>query len=251
MSIADEMKQLTEDIVASYDTRVKAIGTIVKDTRNMLKGFQTEHKEMSDNLKAGLAKGEKDRLGDFSAMMAKIQGFVSDVANEVNAMIKRFQKEHKAMSGEQRENLAKGEADRAKAFKAMMGDINKGIKDIETYVASKLKEFNEAHADMSVELKKELAKYVAGVVSETGKLLGGFADESEDMAANWQALTATMAKKRGGQPLGTRGKPVVSAGQEVMTVEEAVKKPKKKVKVKAKAKGKGTRKGKKQKQGEW
>ena len=38
----------------------------------------------------------------------------------------------------------------------MMGDIRKGIKEIETYVKNKLKEFSDAHADMSKELKKDL-----------------------------------------------------------------------------------------------
>ena len=120
-----------------------------------------------------------------------------------------------------------------------MGDIKKGIKDIETYVAKKLKEFSDAHADMSEELKKELAKYVDDMVKSTKKLMGeiqarqkernagvadlleGFKTEREKMAANWQAMAATMAKKRG-QPI------KVEAGAKVKTVEEAVKKPKKK-----------------------
>ena len=109
-----------------------------------------------------------------------------------------------------------------------MGDINKDIKDIENYVAKKLKEFSDAHADMSETLKKDLAKYVAGIVSETKELLSGFADEKEKMAANWQAMAATMAKRRGGK------KPVVSAGAKVETVEEAVKKPRKKGKKRGK-----------------
>ena len=221
MSIAADLKVLGEDIVASYDTRVKAIGVMVKDTHNMLKEFHSEHKEMSDNLKAGLAKGEKDRLGDFKAMMAKIQDFVAYVAKEVSIMIKKFQTEHKAMSAELSEDLAKSEGDRAKAFKAMMAHIQKEIKAVETYVAGKLKEFNADHADMSEALKKELAKYVAGVVSDTRKMLAGFADERESMAANWQSLTATMAKKREGQPM------KVEAGEKVKTVEEALAKPKK------------------------
>ena len=236
MSIAADLKVLGEDIVASYDTRVKAIGVLVKDTRNMVKEFHGEHKEMSAKLKADLAKGEKDRLGDFKAMMAKIQDFVSDVAKEVSTMIKKFQTEHKAMSAELSEDLAKSEADRVKAFKSMMANIQKEIKAVETYVAGKLKEFNDAHADMSAELKKELAKYVAGVVSDTRKTLAGFADERESMAANWQSLTATMAKKRQGKAV------KVEASEEVMTVDKAVEKPKKK--------GKGKGKGKKQ-QREW
>ncbi|MEK9133444.1 MAG: hypothetical protein AAB333_01150, partial [Pseudomonadota bacterium] len=61
-------------------------------------------------------------------------------------------------------------------------------------------------------------------------LLDSYKTERERMAANWQALTATMDKRRG-------GKPVVSAGAEVTTVEEAVKKPKKKGKKKGRKKG--------------
>jgi hypothetical protein len=209
MGIASDIKTLGEDIVASYDGRIKAIGTLVKDTHQMLKGFGADRKQMSEEQAKSLA------------------DFVVELSKNVVGMIKGFQKEHKEMADNLNESLEKGETDRLKNFKDMMGDISKGIKDIETYVAKKLKEFSDAHADMSEALKKDLAKYVAGIVSETKGLLGGFADEKEKMAANWQSLTATMAKRRG-------GKPVVSAGAKVETVEEAVKEPKKKGKKKGK-----------------
>jgi len=250
MGIADDIKALGEDIVASYDGRIKAIGVLVKDTHNMLKGFHIEHEEMSDKLKADLAKGEKDRLGDFKVMMASIGKFVSDITKEVVNMIKRFQKEHKEMADALAESLKSGEVDRLKAFKPMMAAIRKEIKEIETYVAKKLKEFDEAHAQMSEELKKMLAKYVDDMVKATKKLMSdiqarqkerntevadlleAYMTEREKMAANWEALVVTMAKKR-------EGKPVISAGTEVKTVEEAVKKPKKKGKKGKKGKKKG------------
>ena len=209
MGIASDIKTLGEDIVASYDTRVKAIGTLVKDTHQMLKGFTADRKEMSEE------------------QAKKLADFVNGLTKDVGSMLKGFHASHKEMADALKESLEKGETDRLKDFKAMMGNIQKGIKDIETYVAKKLKEFSDAHADMSEALKKDLAKYVAGIVSETKGLLGGFADEKEKMAANWQSLTATMAKRRG-------GKPVVSAGAKVETVEEAVKEPKKKGKKKGK-----------------
>jgi len=232
MGIASEIKTLGEDIVASYDGRIKAIGVLVKDTHQMLKGFQTEHKEMSGKLKADLAKGEKERLAGFRVMMAEIQKFVSGVATEVSAMIKRFRAEHKAMADALRESLEKGEEGRIKDFKPMMAHIRKEIKAIETYVKNKLKEFDDAHADMSEELKKMLAKYVDDMVKATRKLMSdiqarqkerntevadlleAYNAEREKMAANWQALVATMEKRRG-------GKPVVSAGTEVTTVAKA------------------------------
>jgi len=247
MGISNDMKKLREDIVADYDVRVKAIGVLVKDTHKMLKGFQAEHKEMATNLRGELAKGEEkrlkgeeQRLKDFQVTMANIQKFVSDLGKEVSAMIERFQKEHKAMADELKENLEKGEVDRLKTFNDMMGNIHQDINQIETYVANKLKEFSDAHADMSEELKKMLAQYVADMVKATKNLMGdiqkrqkertaeiadlnaevadlldAFKTEREKMAANWQALTATMAKKRG-------IKPKVEAEVKVRPVKEAI-----------------------------
>jgi len=200
MGIADDVKRLGEDIVASYNARVKAIGTIVKDTRNTLEGFHTEHKDMADALKVSLEKGETDRL---------------------------------------------------QTFKGMMGDIRKDINDIETYVKNKLQEFSDAHAEMSEELKKELAKYADDMVKATKKLmdeirarqkernaqvadlLEAYKTEREKMAAHWQAMAATMAKKRGAEPV------EVEVGAEVKTVEEAVEKPAAR---KGRPKGKGRKK---------
>jgi len=234
MGISDDMKKLREDIVSANDVRVKAIGVLVKDTHKMLKGFQAEHKKMATDLRGELAKGEEKRLNDFKAMMANIQKFVSDLDKEVSAMIERFQKEHKAMADELRENLEKGEVDRLKTFNDMMGNIQQDINQIETYVANKLKEFSDAHAGMSEELKKMLAEYVADMVKATKQLMGDiqkrqkernaevadlletFKTEREKMAANWQALTTTMAKKRG-------IKPKVEAEVKVRPVEEAIK----------------------------
>jgi len=234
MGISDDMKKLREDIVSANDVRVKAIGVLVKDTHKMLKGFQAEHKKMATDLRGELAKGEEKRLNDFKAMMANIQKFVSDLDKEVSAMIERFQKEHKAMADELRENLEKGEVDRLKTFNDMMGNIQQDINQIETYVANKLKEFSDAHAGMSEELKKMLAEYVADMVKATKQLMGDiqkrqkernaevadlletFKTEREKMAANWQALTTTMAKKRG-------IKPKVEAEVKVRPVKEAIK----------------------------
>jgi uncharacterized protein YukE len=213
MAIAEDMKKITDNIIASYDVRVRALGDLVADTRKTLKDFAVNRKKMS--------KEQAKALADF----------VADLSKNVSNMIKTFQKEHNEMANKLKADLAKGEENRLKDFKSMMAGIQKAIKEIETYVKNKLKEFDDAHADMSEALKKELAKYVADIVSQTKKLLGGFRDEREKMAANWQALTATMAKRRG-------LKPRVEAGVKVRPVEEAIEKAKPKKKAKKKKKRK-------------
>jgi len=115
---------------------------------------------------------------------------------------------------------------------ALKASLEKNTGDIETYVKNKLREFSDAHAEMSVELKKDLAKYVADIVNGTRELLGAFHNEREQMAAHWRAMAAAIAKKRGVESV------EVEAGEDVKTVEEAVVKP-----AAGKA-GKGKKKGK-------
>ena len=222
MGIASDMKNLSEDIVSSYDVRVKAIGILVNNVHRTLKGFSTNRKKMANEQ----AKALKD--------------FVNELSNSVGNMIEGIQKGHKEMADKLKADLAKGEEERLKDFKTMMADIQKAVKEIETYVKNKLKEFSDTHADMSEELKKELAKYVNDLVNTTKKLMANnkklmgniqarqkernaevadlleaFKTEREKMAANWQALTAKMAKRRGIMPK-------VEAEVKVRPVEEAI-----------------------------
>ncbi len=220
MGIAVDIRNLGEDIVASYDMRVKTIGQLVKDTHNMLKGFQVEHKEMAGNLKADLAKGEEDRLKGFKSMMSDVKKFVEDMVEGtaklmkgiqkeqkdrdkgVAELLKKFANDHEAMADELKKSLARGETDRLEDFKKMMASIQK-------YVANVVKE------------TKRLIKEIQARQDERNRevldLLQEFKTEREKMAANWQVLVARMAKKRGDGP-------VISASAGVKTVEEAISK---------------------------
>jgi uncharacterized protein YukE len=231
MTIAEDMKKLGEDIIASHDVRVKAIGTLVKDTHQMLKGFRTEHKEMSAALKADLAKGENERLNDFKAMMSDIEKFLADVTKNVSNMIKGFQKEHKEMADELKTSLEKGETGRLKDFQKMMSDIQKDIKEIETFVANKLEEFDAAHTDMSEELKKDLAKYVEGIVKETMRFLKECSSDMAQARKAWKGMGATMAKAR----KAGFAMPKIEAGENVSTVEQGIRKGEKKAAKKSKS----------------
>ena len=138
-------------------------------------------------------------------------------------MLKGFNAEHKEMADNLKESLEKGETDRLKDFKGMMGNIQKGIKDIENYVAKKLKEFSDAHAEMSEQQKQDLAKYVSGIASEVKKLLGEYDSDMAKAEAAWQGMAASLAKSRKGGVM-----PRIEAGEKVTTVEEAVEKKSKK-----------------------
>ena len=179
MGIANDVKNLSEDIVASYDSRIRTMGTIVKETQElaknthtMLRGFNSEHKEMS-GVQAGV-----------------LNSFMTDLTKNVGSMIKGFQEEHKNTAA------------------ALHSSLRKSTKDMETYVKHQLRDFSASHAEMSTELKKDLAKYAADIVSGTQELLGSFHDEREEMADHWQAMAAVMARKRSGEPVEVKAKSV-------------------------------------------
>ena len=214
MGIADSMKSITENIVGSYDVRVKALKDLVIDTHKTIKGFTADRKQMSEKQAMNLA------------------AFVNALTKNVGTMLKGFQASHKEMSEEQSNDLesfvksiAKDVAETLKGFQTDREKMSEGLKEslakaaneIESYAKKRLKEFDEAHTEMSGALKKSLTKYVSDMASDVKKLLG---EDGSDMAkakAAWQGMAGSLAKSRKGG-----GMPRIEAGEEVTTVEGAV-----------------------------
>jgi hypothetical protein len=189
MGLADDIKKLSEDIIASYDLRVKGIRELTKDTHNTLKGFQDEHKKMATDLRNNLEKGEADRLKDFKSMMGDAKKFVGDVKKFVSDMVEETGSLMNQIRAEQKNR-------------------NKAVSDL-------LEKFAKDHEVMTKSLISEIKARQDERNKEVLNLLQEFKTEREGMAANWQALTATMVKKRG-------IKPIVEAEVKVRPVKEAV-----------------------------
>ena len=62
MGLASEMKNLSEEIVASYKQRIRENEELVIEVQKTLDGFRKDHQEMAAALRAGLDKDEKNRL---------------------------------------------------------------------------------------------------------------------------------------------------------------------------------------------
>ncbi len=195
MGIADSMKEITENIITSYDVRVKAVGDLAADTRKTLEGFAKERKKMS--------KEQAKNLADF----------VEDLSKSVEDMLKEFQREHKQMSGEQVKSLAdfvnnlikdvgsmvnRFQRERSTMSKEVKNKLAKEVKEIETYVKKRLKEFDESHTEMSDALKMSLAKYAGDIASSVKKLLGEYAADMKKAANAWQGMSRTLARARKG-----------------------------------------------------
>jgi len=176
MAIADEMKRMTENIIASHNVRVKALSDLVTDTRRSLKGFAGDRKKMADEQAKDLA------------------GFVNDLSKNVRSLMKEaqnmvveFHKENSQMGKEQAKNLA--------------GFVN----DLSGNVHLMLTTFDKNHREMSKELKHKLATeikdikaQVQGILDEADKLVGEHSSDMAQAKRAWEGMIATLGKARKG-----------------------------------------------------
>ena len=193
MGLASEMKNLSEDILASFKNRIKENEELVIEVQKTIDGFQKDHKDMAAALKAGLDKDEKTRIKEFVPFMKSIKEEISGIFTythdlrtkfvkeiqemqvEVQDLLAKFDKEHLEMATALRAGLDKGEVERLKEFIPFMKNINEEISVIFTYthdllakfvkeiqemqveVHDLLAKFDKEHLEMSVELRKDLA----------------------------------------------------------------------------------------------
>jgi ABC-type transporter Mla subunit MlaD len=197
MGIATEMKRLSEDIIASYDMRVKAVGELVQDTHKTLSGFAGDRRRMS-------AQQAKD-LADFTNGLSKnVQSLLKKAQN----MLDEFHKDNRQMGKE--------------VAKSLSDFVNELTRD----VGSMLSSFEKEHAQMSKELKNRLAKeikdiqtQVERILDEADKLMGEYSSDMVQAKKAWENMSAALAKARKGGVM-----PRIEAGEDVSTVRQAAKK---------------------------
>ncbi|MCK9399998.1 MAG: hypothetical protein M0Q51_08420 [Bacteroidales bacterium] len=216
------MKNLSEDILASFKNRIKENEELVNDVQKTLDGFRKDHQEMAAVLNAkaaalrkGLATGEKERLNTFNELMTGIHRTIASIQKEVVAiqtstfnMINEFTTDRAQMADELNKFFAQGRADRMqneknriKEFDALMNNINDEIKSINEEVLSIFKntndmlgKFEKEHLEMSAELRAELSKNLAERVEYTRTLLNGFQKRLSEISKENQKMAQKLRK---------------------------------------------------------
>lgn len=194
MKIAENMKDTTREIMASYNQRVKAVGGIVDDTRSTLNRFGRDRRKMSTDQSKALAE------------------FTGDLSGTIAALLKKISHDHAAMGKEQKDELVKF------------------VKEVQTSVGNMLKDFTAERVEMSDALKKELAKSVKDttasvrtILGDASALIGEYRADIKKAAGAWSSMAASLAhaRKKGNVTS-------IEMGGDTSSVEEAVEKKHKK-----------------------
>ena len=222
MGLASEMKNLSEELLASFKQRIIENEELVSEVQKTLDGFHKDHQEMAAVLNANamalrkdLAEGEKERIGAFNELMSNIHHTIASIQTEVVGiqtstfnMINEFAVERTQMAVELNQFFAAGRADRAEGeknrmieFNALMKNINDDIQTINNEVLAIFKNTNELlvnfdkqHFEMSAELRAELGKNLAERIEYTRTLLHGFQKRLSEISKENQKMADELRK---------------------------------------------------------
>lgn len=151
MRTVEEMKNLTQDLITSYDAQVDAIGAIIDNTYQALDDFKDKRAKLSHELKETLAAKQSLRKKDFDRMMNGILLHQEEKEKEVKQSLKKFIEEQKREARELKDALSKSEVERMK--KAQI-EIEKSVAQIKRL----LKNFGDQQKELTEELRKLLIK---------------------------------------------------------------------------------------------
>jgi len=229
MGLGSEMKNLSEEILASFKQRIMENEELVIEVQKTLDGFRKDHLEMANLLTANaaalrkdLAKSvrerlvnEKERLITHKGFMKGIHVTISSIQKEVEAiqtsatnLITKFSEERDLMAEELNKFFAKGKSDRMKnekirmkEFDALMKNITDDIKSINDEVLGIFKntngmlaKFEKEHLEMSAELRAELSKNLAERFEYTRALLNGFQKRLSEISKENQQMGQRLRK---------------------------------------------------------
>jgi len=124
MRIAEGMKEIAEQIITSYEGRAKALQELEAETRQTLKKFAADHKRMAEELSQQLQGFHKSHQQMSTGQGKALATFRNHLGKSTQELLDDFQNQRSEMATKLRERLTKD------------------VKDINTYVQAKIKEYD-------------------------------------------------------------------------------------------------------------
>jgi uncharacterized protein YicC (UPF0701 family) len=186
MGIATEMKNLTQDIASSHEDRLKRVGEIKEEAKQvreeaqgLVKGFQNLRREEGVKMRKELAQGVTNRRSEVSGILA-----------DADQAIRGFRSHRKGMGSELRRELARSRA----TSKSEVGKLLKNAQGL-------ISDFQGSRKKTGNELRKNLARTRADRESQVSDMRTDFREaqsevrgELREAKAAWQGLAATRVK---------------------------------------------------------
>ena len=192
-TMAEDMKRLTEDMIAANEARLGAVGALMTETREALKGFRADRTKMAG-----------DQAKDLAGFVGALSQSVQQIRREAQDRLGEFGKANKQMSKDQSKRLA---------------DYAQGLVQD---VTSMMSRFDNERAHMSKDLRERLDKEIADINAAVEQILkdaAGFVNEQHSGMVQarqaWHQMCATMSQARKARA------PAVEPGHDGCAAEQA------------------------------
>lgn len=181
MKLAESMKNITENIIACHNVRVKALGDLVDQVNASMADVNRQMKEVTANRKKVSAE-----------QAAELGRFASALSGDVGKKLKTF-----------RHNLEIMAKDRALTGKELRAGLEKDAKELKNAVKKTMAGYRGSHQEMSAAMRKDLEAFVKGVVGGVGDLTAAtqgmmkhYRDDIHRAGEAWRHMAHTLAKAR-------------------------------------------------------
>src|SRR3990167_5126909 len=108
MPVQDEIRNLTDGVVASFDSGIEAVGTVIEKGLELLDGYRMEQEAVRGSLREALASVGSLRHKDFDLVMERILTFQSHRESEIKTLIRAFLTRQRELAGRMRRSLKAG-----------------------------------------------------------------------------------------------------------------------------------------------
>ena len=207
----DNMKSVVDNILNSYETRIKVVGKVMQDTTALLRQLSREQAEMALQLRDTLARKESLRKRDFDYLLEDIVLKNLDKEKKVNEVLESFQKEEEEMVARLRNILTGTEKIKLDAFRSLSKEILERLDKKEKEASDVLRSFHIEQEELAGGLRKLIEqgdqirikdfKRMTDNLrirqltreSEIGNLLTDLAEVREEVKLRWGKVLETYA----------------------------------------------------------
>src|SRR3990167_3322003 len=131
MPVPEEIRNLTEAVLLSFESGIDAVGHLIEQGLELLDGYRREQEALRGKLREGLATVGGLRKKDFDGVMEGILDFQSDRESEIKALIKGFLSREKELTERIKRSLQSGlfqeidpiKGELAKLIEQMRGEV--------------------------------------------------------------------------------------------------------------------------------
>jgi translation initiation factor 1 (eIF-1/SUI1) len=158
MKAREDLRELANSIIDSYEMRVSTVSTLMNQAYHFLNSFQTEFEDMIIRVRDNLAKAESLRKKDFDRMISDIIEGRRVNKEEARQGLKLFQEQEEEMITRLRKIILNGKGSSVEDINVIKDDISGRQKEREKSIIKALKCFQIEQEELMTALKNLLSK---------------------------------------------------------------------------------------------